>query len=135
MQLIRFVLLFLRFVLYILRFNNVECWRYKLIHNTTLSNRYGVITRMFLHSFWPDAEAPKKIVVQADWYEQVGKNPVNGLPQIRFQANFSACSLAFLDDCIAENCAFFPSDPWNDKSDLFDVVLHHSSPLYDTLFD
>ena len=90
--------------------------------------RYGVITRMFQHSFWPnDPEAPKKVIIEADWYEQVGTNAVNGLPQITFQPNFASCSVAFLDDCIPDNCVFFPSNPWDPNCKLFDVVLHHSS--------
>ena len=86
---------------------------------------------MYLHPFWPnDPEAPRKIVIEADWYEQVGTNQTNGLPQIKFQANFSSCSLAFLDDCIPENCTFFPSNPWDDNCDLFDVLLHHNCCWY-----
>jgi hypothetical protein len=86
---------------------------------------------MFLHSFWQhDPQAPRKLVIQANWYEQIGINPVNGLPQIEYNENFGSCSLAFLDDCIAENCAFFPSSPWDATCHRFDVVLHHSSSWY-----
>jgi hypothetical protein len=87
---------------------------------------YGVIQKMFTHQFWPDdPEAPEKVIVQADWYELVGANPINGLPQIRRNNNFNACSVAFLDMCVAANCIFMPSDPITHPANgLFDVILH-----------
>jgi hypothetical protein len=41
---------------------------------------WGRIQRMFVHRLWPDDDAPTKVVAYADWYEQVGTNPVNHLP-------------------------------------------------------
>lgn len=87
---------------------------------------YGIIESMFVHKFWPDdPEAPEKVIIQADWFEQVGTNPTNGLPQIKRNPNFNACSVAFLDMCTAANCVFMKSDPFSFPSnELFDVVLH-----------
>ena len=88
--------------------------------------RYGRIQRMFVHAFWPDdKDAPKKVVIQAVWYEQVGTNPVNGLPQIRLNNNFDSCTLCFLEDCWAHSITFGLSDPFADPQPQF--------PLYDVL--
>ena len=128
---IGFVVIILRFVSPSLHFVNITCCMNTHSHTHTYLNRYAVITNMFLHSFWQhDPQAPRKVVIQANWYEQVGINPVNGLPQIEYNENFGSCSLAFLDDCIPENCTFFPSSPWNETCHRFDVVLHHSSSWY-----
>lgn len=84
---------------------------------------YGKIQRMFVHRMFDDESADSKVVIQADWYEHVGTNPVNGLPQVQFNPNFNACSLAFLDQCIPQNFMFGKSDPWNPNCDLFVVIL------------
>lgn len=91
---------------------------------------YGVIKEMFSHSFGPEPDAEKYVIISADWYEHVSTNPINGLPQVRYQNNFDACSLAFLEDCIPDNCCFFRFNPWDPDCDLYDVaMLKHSSQL------
>ena len=97
----------LRFVLIILQNVKVSDKMY------VMSFRYGKIQRMFVHFFWPDdKDAPSKVVIQAEWYEQVGTNPVNGLPEIRLNRNFDASSLCFLEDCVAHHIFFVRSDPF-----------------------
>jgi hypothetical protein len=82
---------------------------------------------MFTHA--AHAGDDPKVVIQATWYEKIGVNPVNGLPQIKPQPNFDSCSVTFLDQCVPLNCVFFPSNPWDTDCDLQDVLLHHSSVL------
>ena len=96
--------------------------QYQSLETRQVVMGYGRITDMYIHRFWPEEGAPEKIIVVADWYEQIGTNPVNGLPQIRFQQNFSSCQLAFLEDCVPKSCKFLPSNPFDDSCDLFDVI-------------
>ena len=92
--------------------NSVIMTEYVSQESKEVVTAYGVIQRMFTHRFWPQEDAPTKVVAVADWYEQVGVNPVNGLPLIRYQSNFNSCSLVFLEDCVPQNCSLFPTDPF-----------------------
>ena len=85
---------------------------------------YGVIQRMFTHRFWPQDDGPTKVVAVADWYEQEGTNPVNNLPLVRYNPNFSSCSLVFLEDCMPQNCSLLPTDPFTGVQGTYDAVLH-----------
>ena len=106
--------------------NSVIMTNYITSENNQVAIAYGIIQRMFTHRFWPQDDAPTKVVALADWYEQEGTNPVNTLPIVRYNANFSSCSLVFLEDCLPENSSLFPTDPFSDVhgTDTYDVIRH-----------
>jgi hypothetical protein len=99
--------------------------RYITEESGTESIGYRIIMRMFIHKLFDSSEDPndEKIVIQARWYECVGVNPVNGLPQIKHQPNFDACSVAFLENCVPENLLFLQSNPWDEECELLDVII------------
>jgi hypothetical protein len=88
---------------------------------------------------------PWALFTQCKWYEEEGINPINGLPQVRYNANWTeACPFICMDNCISENCVLWPSIPYdNTKYDtcgilkdgcvdspdyteeLHDVIRHH----------
>ena len=91
---------------------------------------FGIIKGMFYHQMWPGSA--RKVVLDLDWYERVGDSPRNDLPQIVRNTNWDTQRLAFLEDCIAMNSVFWPSDPFGPETKdederLLDVILHHDS--------
>jgi hypothetical protein len=105
--------------------NSVIMTEYMHLESGQKAIAYGIINRMFTHRFWPQDDAPTKVVAVAEWYEQVGVNAVNKLPLVKYQPHFNSCSLVFLEDCLPRNCSLFPTDPFNVQPEpTFDVILH-----------
>ena len=87
---------------------------------TTLAYAFGQIVRIFAHTL-RDTE---RIVIECDWYEVVGLNPVSKLRQCKRNLHFDACRHVFLDKCHPDNFVLWSSDPRDAHCELYDVVAH-----------
>lgn len=85
---------------------------------------FGRIRRLFVHELFPGAsEDETSIIVECDWYEERGINPVSKLRQVRRNPNFDACRFVFLKTCSPDNLAMWSSNPRDEDCELFDIVF------------
>ena len=87
----------------------------------------GRINRLFVHRLYKSEDAPLTVFVDAEWYELVGHNDINGLLQIRRNPCFDAAPFADIKTCIPINCVFWRSTPFEQMTDesLYDVITHY----------
>lgn len=57
-----------------------------------MRTNYGRVKSMFMHQLG----AQEEIIVECEWYEDVGINPRTKLTQIRRNMNYEGCRVAFL---------------------------------------
>ena len=82
---------------------------------------YGRVKSMFMHQLG----AQEEIIVECEWYEDVGINPRTKLTQIRRNMNYEGCRVAFLKNLFPIKMVFWPSDITDPANGLQDVIRHH----------
>ena len=85
---------------------------------------YARIVDIFEHRMYPHRESPARVIIECKWYEEVGINPVNGLPMIRLNENWEVARYAFLDTCVAADVVYWPTDPFDAECETMDVIRH-----------
>jgi hypothetical protein len=108
---------------------NVACDYYEADNNQQLTRVYGKITRIFEHACWPGG--PVRLVLQCEWFENVGTNEVARTPMVRRNPNSGfnvATKFTFINSCCTKPVAIWPhvlSDPGGDVFDVIDKNLLH----------
>lgn len=85
---------------------------------------YARIVDIFEHRMYPHRESPARVIIECEWYEEVGINPVNGLQMIRLNENWEVARYAFLDTCVAADVVYWPTDPFDAECETMDVIRH-----------
>jgi hypothetical protein len=81
--------------------------------NVQTESSYGQIKRLFSHQMYPGG--PEHVVVEAEWYDNKGTNPISKLPMVQKSEEllFPESRLTFLKECHPRALTFWPNDPLN----------------------
>ena len=98
---------------------------------------FATIKRLFLHENYPGSK--KRLIVEGEWWELVGKCPVtkNTLVKKNTDHSFNHSSkFVFLANCYPRPVALWPHDPLDDldhddeRKKWFDVIDRNQDELY-----
>ena len=108
---------------------------------------YGIVKQFYVHFMYKPKRSTYKLTAAklatfeepwilcalCEWFEGVGTNPVNGLPQIQPNSHWQAgCPMTNLATCIATNVTFWPSNPFDASHfDEDGQILDKDCPAYD----
>jgi hypothetical protein len=81
---------------------------------------FGQVVRIFAHTL----RGKEEIVIECDWYEECGVNPLSKLRQIRRNLHWEVCRCVFLNKCYPENLVAWSSNPRDPACAELDVVFH-----------
>ena len=108
---------------------------------------YGIVQQFYVHFMYPPKRSTYKLTeaklakfkepwilcARCEWFEGAGTNPVNGLTQIKPNTHWQeGCPITNLQNCIATNVTFWPSNPFD--ASHFDEdghILDEDCPVYD----
>ena len=94
------------------------------VDNQAQQPAYGRIRSMFLHTLpTGPQQSETRLFVNCKWYEIADDvEAVSGLPVIRPNDNWEACSIVLLQDCRPVNVVCWPHNPDDESCPLLQVL-------------